>query len=65
MNNLLKTGKKKEPKLLGLFDVAAELNISIDTARRYTKVGRLPSVRVAGRIRVPRAAVIKAQREGI
>lgn len=65
MNKRVKVGKKREPKLLGLFDVATELNISIDTARRYAKAGRLPSIRVGGRIRVPREAVIKAQREGL
>jgi excisionase family DNA binding protein len=61
----VKKVKKKGPQLLGLFDVATELNISIDTARRYAKSGRLPSIRVAGRIRVPREAVMQAQREGL
>jgi excisionase family DNA binding protein len=65
MDKRAKIRRKKEPKLLGLFDVATELRISIDTARRYAKAGRLPSVRVGGRIRVPREAVAKAQREGI
>jgi hypothetical protein len=57
--------KRKEPLLLGLLDVALKLSISIATARRYVLSGLLPSVRIAGRIRVPSEAVAKAQREGI
>jgi predicted site-specific integrase-resolvase len=56
---------KTKTSLLTLFDVALTLGISIATARRYALNGLLPSVRIAGRIRVPRAAVAKAQREGV
>ena len=56
---------KNDPSLLTLFDVALTLGISIATARRYALNGVLPSVRIAGRIRVPRKAVEKAQREGV
>lgn len=65
MNRHAKTRKTKKQRLLKLFDVAGELGISIDTARRYALSGRLPSVRIAGRICVPRDAVLKALREGI
>lgn len=57
--------KTKQPNLLTLFDVALTLGISIATARRYALSGVLPSIRIAGRIRVPREAVAKAQREGV
>jgi len=57
--------RRKEPSLLTLLDVAVKLGISIATARRYARNGVLPSVRIAGRIRVPSKAVAKAQREGI
>ncbi len=65
MNEGNKTSQKKEPPLMGLAEVATGLGISIDTARRYARGGRLPSVRIAGWIRVPREAVLRAQREGI
>jgi predicted site-specific integrase-resolvase len=60
-----KSAKRKESQLLGLLDVALKLGISINTARRYALSGLLPSVRIAGRIRIPSEAVAKAQREGI
>lgn len=63
--NAQSTPKTKYSSLLTLFDVALALGISIATARRYALSGLLPSVRIAGRIRVPREAVAKAQREGV
>jgi excisionase family DNA binding protein len=60
-----KLPKTKESELLTLLDVALDLGISTTTARRYVLAGVLPSVRIAGRIRIPREAVAKAQREGI
>jgi Helix-turn-helix domain len=57
--------RTKHANLLNLFDVALTLGISIATARRYALGGLLPSVRIAGRIRVPREAIVKAQREGV
>jgi len=57
--------KRKPSRLLRLLDVALTLGISVATARRYALNGVLPSVRIAGRIRVPSHAVAKAQREGI
>ena len=37
--------------------VAAELGLHVKTARRYIREGRLPSVRVGKRYRVPRGAL--------
>jgi len=66
MSKNAKLGKpKKSSPLMGLFDVAIALGISIDSARRWARSGRLPSVRIAGKICVPRKAVDRAQREGI
>jgi predicted site-specific integrase-resolvase len=59
------TRRKGSPQLLSLLEVALKLRISIATARRYALNGALPSVRIAGRIRVPSKAVAKAQREGL
>ena len=65
MNRRRKAPKKKGPPMMGLFEVAGELGISIDTARRYAKSGKLAAVRIAGRWRIPRAVVVQARREGI
>jgi len=60
-----KPAKDAKPGMIGLFDVAQRLGISVPTARQYALKGKLPFVRIGGRIRVPTEAVEKAQREGI
>lgn len=61
----VKPKRRKQEALMGLLDVALLMGTSIDTARRYALSGKLPSVRIAGKIRVPRNAVERALREGI
>lgn len=60
-----KKGRSSKSMYMGLLDVALTLGTSIDTARRYALSGKLPSVRIAGKIRVPREAVERALREGV
>jgi hypothetical protein len=60
-----KPERKLERPLAGLFETASELGCSINTARRYALNGKLPSVRIAGKIFIPREAILRAQREGI
>jgi hypothetical protein len=62
---LTRSVRRKDSRLLGLFDVALELGISIPTARRYALNGLLPFVRIAGRILVPKGAVARIRRQGI
>ena len=42
-------------KLLTLKEVAAKLNVSLWTARRYASQRRIPTLRVVGRVTVPEA----------
>jgi excisionase family DNA binding protein len=46
-----------EPQYLTLKEFAAEHRISIRTAYQLARDGRIPTVRVGGQIRVPRAAL--------
>jgi len=51
--------------VMALKEVATAVRVDVQTVRRWTKSGKLPSVKIAGKICVPREAVLKAQREGI
>jgi excisionase family DNA binding protein len=46
-----------EQPLLTVRDVAATLNVSPSTVRRYIRQGSLPGVRFAGSVRVDAAAL--------
>jgi len=56
----------QEPtRLMDLLQASLALNVSVLTVRRWAKSGKLPSVRIAGRICIPREAIVRVQRTGI
>ena len=57
---------RDEPTLdaLSIRDVAKRLGISLGTAYRGARLGDLPTVRVSGRLLVPREALERLLREG-
>jgi excisionase family DNA binding protein len=46
-----------QAKLIGIVDVAQLIGVSADSVRRLIKRGQIRSVRVLGRVMVPRAEV--------
>lgn len=54
------------PELMTLQEAALELRVSVQTARRYVRQGRLPHVRTpGGNIRIPLAALPALQRSHV
>lgn len=49
------------PKFLSLKDVSQSLGVSLASVSRYCQSGRLPFVRIAGRILVPLSALQKIE----
>lgn len=48
--------KHERPEFLGVRDIARALNVSVAQAYRLIHSGKVPGARVAGVVRVPRAA---------